>query len=184
MNDNVYTGSINLILGCMWSGKTGELIRRYNRHTIGGRKCIMIKYKNDTRYDSEMVVTHDGIKVNAIIADCLEQVNDAVQEYDVVCVDEVQFYKDAHIYADKWANQGKIVEACGLNGTFNRTEFPIISKLIPMAENISFLKAVCINTGNDATFSKINIQVDANVTEVIGSDDKYKAVDRKTYFSS
>lgn len=177
-----YTGSINLILGCMWSGKTSELARRYNRHTIGGRDCLMIKYKNDTRYDNSMIITHDGIKVQAFVCEYLYEADHKVKDYDVICIDEVQFYKDAHIFVDKWANEGKIVEACGLNGNFNRQEFTIISKIIPLTENISFYKAVCKETGDDAMYSKINMPVDKNITEVIGGSDKYNAVDRVTYF--
>ncbi len=177
-----YNGLFNLILGNMWSGKTSELVRRYKRHTIGGRNCLMIKYKNDVRYDSEMVVTHDGIKMQAKVCEYLYEVDNYIGNYDVVCVDEVQFYKDAHIFIDKWANMGIIVEACGLNGTFNRTEFPVISKLLPIAENITFLKAVCKETGDDAVYSNINIIVDKNTTEVIGGSEKYNAVDRKTYY--
>lgn len=179
-----YDGEVNLILGNMWSGKTSELIRRYNRHTIGEKKCLMIKYKNDIRYDEKMVVTHDGIKINAYVCEYLYQADEFIKDIDVICVDEVQFYKDAFIFIDKWANMGKIVEACGLNGTFNRTEFPIISKLLPIAENITFLKAVCKETGKDAVYSNINITVDSNITEIIGGSEKYNAVDRLTYFKN
>ena len=179
-----YDGSINLILGSMWSGKTSELVRRYQRHTIGGRNCLMIKYKNDIRYDTEMVVTHDKIKVKALVCEYLYEADDVICDYDVICIDEVQFYKDAHIFMDKWANTGKIIEASGLNGTFNRQEFPIISKLIPLCENINFLKAVCKETGSDATISNINVDVDDNITEVIGGSEIYNAVDRKTYYKN
>lgn len=179
-----YNGNFNLILGGMYSGKTSELVRRYKRHSIGGRHCLMIKYKNDTRYDDEMVVTHDKIKVHALVCEYLYELDNAVHDYDVICVDEVQFYKDAHIFIDKWANMGKIVEACGLSGTFLRNDFPIISKLIPLAENLTFLKAVCKETGEDAVYSNINVAVDKDVTEVIGGSDKYNATDRKTFFSN
>jgi len=179
-----YDGTFNLILGSMWSGKTSELVNRYKRHTIGDRNCLMIKYKNDTRYDNEMVVTHDKIKVQAFVCEFLYEADHLVDDFDVICVDEIQFYKDAHIFVDKWANMGKIVEACGLNGTFNRKEFPMISKLIPLAENVSFLKAVCKETGEDAIFSNINVTVDNNVTEVIGGSELYNAVDRKTYYKN
>lgn len=179
-----YDGQINLILGCMFSGKTSELVRRYNRHTIGGRKCIMIKYKNDTRYDDAAVVTHDKIKIRAFVCEHLYEADELIDKYDVICIDELQFYKDADIICDSWANQGKIIEACGLNGTFNRTPFPIISNILPLAQNVTFLKAVCKENGNDAIYSHINIDVNDNSTEIIGGDDKYNAVDRKTYYKN
>jgi thymidine kinase len=185
-NKTKNTGTFNLILGSMWSGKTSELIRRYNRHKIGGKNVIMIKYKGDVRYDSNLVVTHDKVQMACIVCSHLYEVDLHIinNNYDVICIDEIQFYKDAHIFADKWANAGMIVEACGLNGTFNRTEFSIISKLLPLVEDITFLKAVCRETGNDAVYSNINIEVDKGVTEVIGGDDKYNAVDRKTFFDN
>lgn len=183
-NENEYGGQINLILGCMFSGKTSELVRRYNRHTIGGRKCIMIKYKNDTRYDDEAVVTHDKIKIKAFVCEYLYEADDFINKYDVICIDELQFYKDAHIICDSWANKGKIIEACGLNGTFNRTPFPVISNIIPLAENITFLKAVCKENSNDAVYSHINIDVHDNSTEIIGGDEKYDAVDRHCFYKN
>ena len=189
MNNQINTnyGCFNLILGCMFSGKTSELIRRYNRYSIGGKKCLMIKYKNDNRYDSQMVVTHDNIKANALICEFLFEADDIVKEYDVVCIDEIQFYKDANIFCDKWASDGKIVEACGLNGTFNRKPFPMISMLIPLAEDISFFKAICKKTGDDAVYSQLNIELDSlnkDKTEIIGGSDKYVAVDRKTFLGT
>lgn len=186
-NSTNKNGSFNLILGCMFSGKTSELIRRYNRYRIGGKNCLMIKYKNDDRYDSEMVVTHDNIKADAIVCEFLYEADDSIRNYDVICIDEIQFYKDANIFCDKWANEGKIVEACGLNGTFNRTPFPMISLLIPLAEDISFFKAICKETGEDASYSKLSMKLDSknkDQTEIIGGSEKYDAVDRNTFFKN
>ena len=179
-----YNGEIHLILGSMFASKTTELIRHYNRHSIAGKKCVMVKYKNDIRYDLKMIVTHDNIKAEALICEYLYEIDNQVQLYDVICIDEVQFYKDGHIFCDKWANQNKIIIACGLNGTFNRTPFPVISKLIPLTENITFLKAVCKETGDDAVYSKLNIVINDNITELIGGSEKYTAVDRKTFFKN
>lgn len=178
------SGKIHLILGCMFSGKSTELIRRYKRHTIGGKKCIMIKYKGDIRYDEKQVVTHDNIKLNAI---CCENLYEAVNiinlnDFDVICIDEIQFYKDGPQFCDEWANRGKIIEACGLNGTFQRKPFNVISELIPLVEDIVYLTAVCKENGSDAHFSKRSI--DNNNEQVIGGSDIYDAVDRKTYFKN
>lgn len=183
-NNFTYIGKINLIIGPMFSEKTSQLIRRYKRYTIGGKKCLMVKYKGDTRYDNQMVVTHDNNKVEAVLCEYLCEVDELVNDYDVICVDEVQFYKDADILCDKWACQGKIIEACGLNGTFNRTPFDIISKLVPLVDSITYLTAICKETGGDAIFSKLIINDNTGTTEIIGGSDKYISVDRKTYFES
>jgi thymidine kinase len=171
-----------LILGPMFSSKTTELIRQYNRNSIGGKKCIMIKYMGDDRYDADSVVTHDGIKVDAIKCKYLKDFEHIVKDYDVICVDEVQFYPDADIYCDLWA-MDKQVYACGLSGTFKRTPFPIISNLIAKADKIKFLTAICKENGNEAPFTKINNDLETgDKIEIIGGSEKYKAVDRKKYF--
>jgi thymidine kinase len=176
------TGSITLILGPMFSSKTTELIRQYNRNAIANKKCIMIKYSGDNRYDNNAVVTHDGMKVTGIKSNLLKYVDEQVKDYDVVCVDEVQFYSDGDEYCDKWANQGKKVYACGLSGTFKRTEFPVISRLIPKVEKIKFLTAICKENGNEASFSKLDMDNTGDTIEIIGGAEKYRAVDRTEYF--
>lgn len=167
----------------MFSGKTSELLNRYERYTIGNKRCLLIKFRGDTRYDNDSVVTHSGKTIPSTAVEYLYEVDSIIPQFDVICIDEVQFYKDAHIFCDKWANQGKIVEACGINGTFHKTPFPIISKLIPQASNITFLKAICRETGQDAIYS-FRHQTDKVGDIVIGGSDTYKAVDRFTYNQS
>lgn len=178
-----YSGSIRLYIGCMWSGKTSAVIEAYNRHVIGRRKCLLVKYTNDTRYSDNGVITHSGIiKETNIKCQYLYEIDHIVRNYDVVCIDEIQFYKDAAIFCDLWANDGLIIEAGGLSGTFQRKDFKVISDLIPKAELIIWKMAVCCETGKDAVFTLRTTSEKS--MEVIGGIDKYKAVDRKTYFSS
>lgn len=179
-NNKLYRGQIHLILGPMYSGKTSELIRRYDRYTIGGRKCMMIKYKNDTRYDNESVVTHNGTTLKSYVANHLSELDSKAQKYDAIFVDEVQFYQDAPIFCDKWANEGKTVVCCGLNGNFKREPFQIVSRLIPMIDDLTYLRAICEETGNEAPFT--HRFTEEQDDEVIGGKDKYHAVDRQTYF--
>jgi len=176
-------GKINLIIGCMFSSKSSTLINRYKRYTIGGKKCLMVKFKRDNRYDLNSVVTHDGIKIKAVSCEFLKEITDLVYNYDVICIDEVQFYSDADIICDIWANNGLVIEACGLSGDFERKPFSIVSNLISKAEDIIFMKAVCKKTGQDAVYSKLmDIPENVESKEIIGGSDKYEAVDRLTYF--
>ena len=123
-------GSIHLILGPMYSGKSSELIRRYRRYNIGGQKCLLVKYHLDTRYDSYgLIITHNANKENAITVRYLFELDEIVQDYQIICIDEIQFYPDAHIFCDKWANESKVVICSGLNGNFKREPFPIIQNL-------------------------------------------------------
>lgn len=177
-----FKGCINLILGGMYSMKSTELILRYYRYTYGGKKCLVVKYRGDKRYseDDTKIVTHSGISLDALPVKFLYEVDDLVPKFDVVCIDEIQFYKDAPYFCDKWANEGKIVEACGLNGKFDRSTFDVISKLIALATDITFKKAVCKQTGNDAIYSQRTVESDEEI--LIGGADKYRAADRITYF--
>ena len=175
--------SINLILGPMFSGKSTELIRRFNRYTIGGKKCLLVKYAEDTRYNNSCIVTHDKVMIKAHVCKYLIELEKIINDYDVICIDEIQFYQDAYIMCDYWANKGIIIEVCGLNGTFERKQFPIISRLIPLVENITYKTAICVETGCEAQFSDLRDDIKRSVTNsvVIGGLDKYSAVDRTTF---
>jgi thymidine kinase len=176
-------GMIKLYLGPMFSGKTSSLLEAYTRHSIGSRNCLLVKHIFDDRYSDRNIVTHSGInKVSSIVCKYLYEIDHLVNDYQVVCVDEIQFFEDAPIFCDKWANQGIIVEASGLVGTYTRSEFPVISKLIPLAEEVYKKSAVCRETGKDANFT-LRTSSDNEII-VIGGDDKYKPVDRQTFFTS
>jgi len=179
-------GKIILIIGSMWSSKTTLMCAIYTRYKIGGKKCIVIRFKRDNRYDQTQVVTHDKTyKLEAHLCTKLYELDDVVDNYDVICIDEIQFFNDGHIMCQKWANNGKIVVACGLNGKFDLTSWDVISKLIPLADEIKHNKAVCRETGNDAiyTSAKSKKEVLKNTKDgiSIGGDEMYSALDRETY---
>ncbi|MFK7798298.1 MAG: thymidine kinase [Aureispira sp.] len=178
---SIPTGKLNLIIGPMFSGKSTILLTRYRRYQIAGKRCLLVKYAKDRRYDGseEMLVTHDQLSYKATSCHQLEDIKSLVKSYDVICIDEIQFYPDASYYCDLWANAGKIVEVCGLNGDYRRQPFTQISLLIPLAENISFVTAVCKDTGEEAPFT--TRLSNESEQEVIGSTDKYQAVSRKRY---
>jgi len=166
---------LNLIIGPMFSGKTSLLLSKYKRYTIADKKCLLVKFYQDTRYDNLCVVTHDNIKENAISIKKLSEIDDIVQNYDVVLIDEIQFYDDAFIYCNKWANF-MIVEACGLNGDYKQEPFEQISLLIPIADNIQFLTAIDKTNGNDAPFTIRLTNDDKQI--VIGGNQIYEARSR------
>lgn len=85
-------GEIQLIIGPMFSGKSTELLRRLRRCQFAMLRCLMIKYEKDERYDSDMFSTHDGTKVKAAKCQKLEQIEAVTAEYDVIGIDEGQFF--------------------------------------------------------------------------------------------
>ena len=173
-------GSITLILGPMFSGKTSELLRYLNRARLAGKKCIVIKYTGDTRYDVEQISTHDHIKVDShIICDDLNKINYDTQiiEYDVICIDEASFIKNIHI-VDDWANKGKKIYISALDANYLREPFPTITNLISKSENVVKLKAI-FKCRNDAEFTNRKI-VDTNndKIEIIGGCELYESLCR------
>ena len=177
-----YSGRIHLIIGPMYSGKTTELLRLYRRYQIAKKNCVIIKYGEDKRYHTNKVVTHDNVQydsLNAMLLSGLFQ-TPSIQRADVICIDEIQFFPDADVICDMWANNGKTVVVSGLNGDYNREPFEIISKLIPKAENITLLNAVCKETGKEAYFT--NRKTKNKDKLLIGGEETYSAVCRKKYF--
>jgi thymidine kinase len=102
-------GSIELICGSMFSGKTEEFIRRVKRALIAKQKVILFKPKKDDRYDAQHIITHDGLKLESIAVSKTSDIVDVLsgKNADVVGIDEVQFF-DQHIVnlCDKLANDG------------------------------------------------------------------------------
>ena len=174
-------GKLNLILGPMYSGKTSILLSRYLRYKVAGNKCLLIKYKEDNRYSEDKIVTHNFIEESAFSCSLLAELDNQVKDYDIILIDEVQFYKDSSFFCDKWANDGKIVEASGLNGDFQRKPFDQISLLIPLSDNITHLTAVDKENGKDAPFTA-RLSCESKQT-LIGGDDLYKAMSRENYIS-
>ena len=167
-------GKIILILSCMFAGKTETLITYARKYLLSKKKVVLIKYLRDTRYGSE-ICSHNGNKVSATF-EC-ENLNsikntEEVKNADVVLIDEVQFFKDSPEVCDEFANDGKIVVLAGLNGTYKRGEFPVISKLIPLCEEFITLSAVCSRCGEDAHFTKRLVENES--IELIGGTESYE----------
>eukprot|EP00734_Pompholyxophrys_sp_LG126_P000096 Pompholyxophrys_sp_v1_NODE_5_length_12280_cov_3.373988.p10 type:complete len:189 gc:universal NODE_5_length_12280_cov_3.373988:1475-909(-) len=175
-----HKGLIHLILGPMYSGKSSELIRRYRRYSIAGKKCLLVKHSHDIRYDKKMLCTHDSYKLDAHSCTKLSDLLVDPLDYDVVCIDEIQFYPDSIEFCEKMAESGLIVEASGLSGNFLREPFPNMSSLISKADHIEFLTSVCMTCKEEgAAFTKRLSDETAEV--VIGGKDKYVAVCRECY---
>ena len=164
----------------MFSGKTTELMRRIRRYTHAKKRCQVIKYSKDTRYDSECASTHDRQKCAAVGCTRLSELSvDSLVDLDVIGIDEGQFFPDVVEFADRWASAGKVVIVGALDATFERRPFGHILELIPLAEMVSKLNAVCMLCHKDASFTK-RIGSETAV-EVIGGADKYLSTCRACF---
>lgn len=176
-------GTIELIIGPMFSGKSSELLRRLRRHYFGNKKCIVIKYDEDTRYSENSVTTHDNQSIKAISCNKL---NDLIENefifdnFDVIGIDEGQFFTDIIDFSDTMANKGKVIIIAALDSTFERTPFNNICSLIPKAEVVLKLNSICTNCGKNASFSRR--LTNEKEIKVIGGKDKYTVNCRICYF--
>lgn len=188
-----YKGEITLIIGPMFSGKTTELIRLIKRAQVINRKILCIKYQYDNRFRSDNVIVSRDTKNDDSIVAVISKGNNLSEtlreilldkekngrNYDLICVDEIQFYEDGAETCDLYANMGYDIIASGLQGTFERKPFETVSKLISLSENIIHLKALDIQSKKECSFTK---RLTSNKElEIIGSDD-YIACDRENYF--
>jgi thymidine kinase len=172
-------GEIQLIMGPMFCSKTSELIGRIRRYTVAGMKCVAVKYSGDVRYDNLKISTHDLIMWDAISSDNISTLYDELANYDVIGIDEGQFFKDINEHAEKLANLGKIVIIAALSGSFQREKIGNLYDLIPKVEKITMLRAVCMECKKDGAFTqRIGEEKEQ---EIIGGIDKYRAVCRNCF---
>ena len=115
--------------------------------------------------------THRAIKTNSLI-----EVKSKAKQFDVVAVDEGQFFSDIVEFCEDLANSGAIVLVAALDGTFQRKPFGNIVNLLPIAEKVTKLTAVCVYCSKEAAFTKR--VVDSEEVELIGGEDEYKPVCR------
>ena len=175
------SGQAQLIIGPMFSGKSTELIRRLDRYIIGGKSVITVKYKHDIRYDKKKICTHDGKngRYETIVSDEFLEMSLDLTKYDVIGIDEGQFYENIVPFVEKYVNEGKILIIAALNGTFEKKPFPNVIDLYAMVEQIDKLASVCKLCGNDAHFSKR--LTDDQSLQIIGGLEMYSARCRQCF---
>jgi thymidine kinase len=170
---------ITLILGEMWSGKTSELIRRIDRARYAEQPTIVYKYSNDTRYvgRSALVSSHSSLSREAVPVSSFRDVD--VPTGMVVGIDEGQFIDGLVEFCEAAADSGCYVIVSALSSDFQRNGFPRITALIPKAEELVRLHAVCFVCKKEASFTKRI--VDGSEVEIIGGKESYMAVCRKCW---
>ena len=146
-------GWVEVISGCMFAGKTEELIRRIKVLEFAKKNIKVFKPRIDNRYNDTFVVSHAGSRVNSIVIDRAAEILDHVDSsVDVVAIDEVQFLdEDICEVCDILAKEGKRVMVAGLDMDFRGEPFGMMPKLITEAEFVTKLTAVCNKCGAPAT---------------------------------
>lgn len=146
-------GWIEIIVGCMFAGKTEELIRRIRVLQFAKKNILVIKPKIDNRYSEDEIASHSGYKVKSVNATCASDILRLVtKETEVVAIDEAQFFdKELVLVCEQLADQGKRVMVAGLDRDFRGEPFGVIPELLTRAEFVTKLSAVCVKCGAPAT---------------------------------
>ncbi|HYG02986.1 MAG TPA: thymidine kinase [Chryseosolibacter sp.] len=174
------SGWIEVIAGCMFSGKTEELIRRLNRAIIAKQKVEIFKPVIDTRYHQQDVVSHNERSIRSTPVNFASDIILLAGESDVVGIDEAQFFDEAIVdVCNTLANQGKRVIVAGLDMDFEGKPFGQMPNLLAIAEFVTKVHAICAQTGQLASFSYRLIDNDKQV--MLGEQGQYEARNRKAF---
>lgn len=187
------SGSIVLVCGPMFSGKSTEMIRLVQRHHLCKLKCVYIKHQSDNRYEqnnddgqqnksplSTQITTHDGNSVPALKCEKLFDLETQCLDSDVVGIDEGQFFDDLLPFCTKMRNLGKKIIVSALSGNFERKMFTPIVELIPHSDRVQFFQAICLNCGSEAAYNRFKKNVksnsDSSFEPIIGGAEMFESV--------
>lgn len=176
-----HTGSIEVVCGSMFSGKTEELIRRLVRATIARQKVQVFKPAIDVRYAAEKVTSHTGADYSAIPVEKAANVLGRIEENTtVVAIDEAQFFDPEIIeIAQELADQGVRVIVAGLDMDFRGEPFGPMPVLMSKAEKVDKLHAICMTCGYEASRTQRLVNgKPANYDDpvvIVGASEMYEA---------
>jgi thymidine kinase len=175
--------SLKLIVGCMYSGKTTEILRIVNSLKHIDEIPIIIKPVLDNRYSIDKISTHNKNEYDCITLNELSEFKDINNNY--IIIEEAQFFKDLYLFVIQQVEiNNKNIIVVGLDGDSNRENFGDIHKLIPLCDDIIKLKAYC-SICKDGTLGIFSKKINKNNKDkiYIGSDNDYISVCRKCYLT-
>ncbi len=145
-------GWVHVIAGCMFCGKTDEMLRLLRRFSIAGRQVVLVKPRLDTRTDEITVVSRSGAEHRAVTVDRSGEIESAVGSADIVAIEEGQFFDEAlPEVVEALAAAGKQVIVTGLDRDFRGIPFGTMPRLLALADQVTKLTAICMVCGEPAT---------------------------------
>jgi len=175
------TGWIEVITGCMFSGKTEELIRRLRRAKIAKQRVLIFKPKIDTRYSTEAIVSHSEQSLPSVLIENANDILKLSEDAQVIGIDEAQFFSNDLVeICNTLAQQGKRVLVAGLDQDYRGIPFEPMPQLLAIAEYITKSLAICVVCGNPA--DKTQRKTYAAERVVVGATDVYEARCRKCHY--
>jgi thymidine kinase len=175
-----HAGWIEVICGCMFSGKTEELIRRLNRAIIAKQKVEIFKPVVDKRYHHANIVSHNETAIRSTPVNFASDILLLAGDCAVVGIDEAQFFDDAIVdICNTLANNGKRVIVAGLDMDFEGKPFGPMPQLLAVAEFVTKVHAICAQTGGLASYSFRLSENDSQV--LLGEAGEYEARSRSAF---
>ena len=181
------TGSLEIICGSMFSGKSDELIRRLRRCEYAKLQVQVFKHNLDTRITIEHVRAHNGSMIKATpVANAELLLNYIAQDTEIIGIDEIQFFdKNIIEVILQLVKEGKKVIAAGLDLDFRGIPFGPIPVLMAVADKVTKLKAICMRCGQDSHFTQRLVNnKPAKFNDpivLIGAEDCYESRCRQCY---
>ena len=175
------TGWIEVITGCMFSGKTEELIRRLRRAQIAKQKVKIFKPRIDARYSENSIVSHNEQSLPSILIDDIIEVLKHSDDAQVIGIDEAQFFNESIIHiCNSLASKGKRVIVAGLDQDYTGKPFEPIPQLLAIAEYSTKQHAICVVCGNPA--DKTQRKTSESERVIVGAANIYEARCRKCHY--
>jgi len=180
-------GSVEVIVGSMFCGKTEEMIRRLRRATIAKQKVQIFKPAIDKRYDSVKVVSHNGSALDAVPIDKAADIQEKLaDDTTVAAIDEAQFLDDQIIpLVNELADKGIRVIISGLDLDFRAEPFGPIPALIAQAERVDKLYAICVACGGNASRTQRLVNGEPahynDPVVIVGAEEMYEARCRRCH---
>lgn len=173
-------GWIEVIAGCMFSGKTEELIRRIRRAQIAKQHVAIFKPRIDTRYSSDHIVSHSEARLLSTVVEKSSEILELSKDAQVVGIDEGQFFDMGIVeVAESLANQGKRVIIAGLDQDYRGKPFEPMPQLLAIGEYITKTLAICMVCGNPADRTQRTTLSSERV--LVGAKDSYEARCRRCF---
>ena len=173
-------GSIEVICGSMFSGKTEELIRRMKRAQFANQKVEIYKPRIDVRYSDDKVVSHDAHSIPSTPIESPSRMLELSADVEVVGIDEAQFFDESIVeVVQTLANRGVRVIIAGLDTDFMGKPFGPMPALMAVAEDVQKVHAICMKCGSPANHSHRLSKSDQLV--VLGEKDIYEPLCRHCF---
>ncbi|GHT18780.1 thymidine kinase [Bacteroidia bacterium] len=173
-------GSVEVICGSMFSGKTEELIRRLKRAQFARQRVEIFKPAIDTRYSDEEVVSHDRNAIRSTPVATPEEILLLAGDVDVVGIDEAQFFGASIVeVCNTLANQGIRVIVAGLDMDFKGIPFGPMPALCAIAEDVYKVHAICVRCGSLAYVSHRLVADEKQV--LLGETAEYEPICRQCF---